>query len=211
MQAINRIRKHAVIRQWAAVPAWLLLLACAAPTHAQVVVLTHPASGDFVVVQNHPSPRTEAMQRANAKGRGGGWKQLLGSTVPGYGAMFCFRPPGGDVRYFVAEGKTTGSEAIKDARTQANAAARGSGTFTSICGNWHNRNAYPLEAQASHPAETRQASPASGMDNDGGLRKEGERGLIETLKQQVREQVACDPKQSTCPPPPKPTGTGVRG
>ncbi len=181
----------------------------AVPAHAQVVVLAHPASGDFVVVENRPSPRTEAMQRANAKGRRGGWKPLLSSTVPGYGAMFCFRPPGGDVRYFIAEGKATGSEAIKDARTQANAAARGSGAFTSICGNWNNRNAYPLEAQPALPVT---ATPAAATP-DAGPRKEGERGLIETIKGEVRERVTCDPTQSVdCKPARKPaSAAGVRG
>ncbi len=190
------------------------MLAGAFPASAQVVVLAHPPSGDFVIVQNRPSPRTEAMQRANAKGRGAGWKPLLSSTVPGYGAMFCFRPKGGDVRYFIAEGKATGKEAIADARARANAAATGTGVFTSICGNWNNLNTYPLEAQPGMPATRQAAGPLPG--DDAGPRKEGERGLIELIKHQVRDHVTCDPKQQPdkCPEPPPSRSnapTGVRG
>lgn len=190
-----------------------LLLATALPAHAQVVVLAHPASGDFVVVQNRPSPRTEAMQRANTKGRGDGWKVLLGSTTPGYGAMFCFRPKdGGEVRYFIADGKTTGKDAITDARAQANAAARGTGAFTAICGNWNNRNAYPLDAQSAPSATVRSAVTAPAVEHGSEApRKEAERGLTEAARRQIHEQVACDPKQNNCRPPPKPRGVGVRG
>ena len=193
------------------------MLAGAFPASAQVVVLAHPPSGDFVVVQNRPSPRTEAMQRANAKRRGAGWTLLLNSTAPGYGAMFCFRSQGGDVRYFIAEGKATGKEAIIAARMEANAAAAGTGAFTSICGNWHNLNTYPLEAQPGLPATRQAADRSSGMTpGDAGPRKEGERGLIELIKHQVRDHVACDPKQQPggCPetsPSRFKQAAGVRG
>lgn len=187
-----------------------LLLGWPLHSNAQVVVLAHPDSGDFVVVQNRPSPRTEAMQRANAKGRSGGWKPLLNSTASGYGAMFCFRPPGGDMRYFIAEGKATGSEAIKDARAQANAAARGTGATTAICGSWNNRNAHPLEARGAPPtAQPTVTAPVERSDE--APRKEGERGLLEAVKRQIHERMACDPKQNDCPPSPKPASVGVRG
>lgn len=188
-----------------------LLLAFALPTHAQVVVLAHPDSGDFVVVQNRPTPRAEALHRASAKGRTGSWKPLLSSTVPGHGAMFCFRPKGGEMRYFIAEGKATGTEAVTDARAQANAAARGTGATTGICGTWNNRNAYPLDALPSSSAPAPTAGRATVNHSGERPRKDGEGGLIETIKRQVRDQVACDPKQEPCRPPPKPVGTGVRG
>lgn len=189
-----------------------LLLGWPLHSNAQVVVLAHPDSGDFVVVQNRPSPRAEAMRRANARNRVGSWKPLLSSTVPGYGAMFCFRPKGGQMRYFIAEGKVTGSEATSDARAQANAAARGSGATTAICGNWNNRNAHPLDAQDASPATVRPTitTPAVDRGNEA-PRKEGERGLMETVRRQMHEQIACDPKQNNCPPPPKARSVGVRG
>ena len=190
-----------------------LLLACIPTAHAQVVVLAHAASGDFVVVQNRPSPRTEAMQRANAKGHSGGWKLLLSSATTGYGAMFCFRPKGGgDMRYFIADGKVTRQEAIADARAQANAAASNTGAITAICGNWHNRNLHPLEAQPGSPATPQQPGATTGpAPANTGPRKPDEGRVIETIKQEVREQVTCDPKQKPCPPPNKPAWIGVRG
>lgn len=189
-----------------------LLLGWPLHSNAQVVVLAHPDSGDFVVVHDRPSPRAEAMQRANARMHAGGWKLLLGSTVPGHGAMFCFRPKGAQMRYFIAEGKATGSEAIIDARTQANAAARGSGATTAICGNWNNRNAHPLDEQGKSSVTVRPIITPPAVDRgDETPRKEGQRGLMETVRQQMHERMACDPKQKNCPPPPKPRGVGVRG
>lgn len=189
-----------------------LLLGWPLHSNAQVVVLAHPDSGDFVVVQNRPSPRAEAMRRANARNRVGSWKPLLSSTVPGYGAMFCFRPKGGQMRYFIAEGKVTGSEATDDARAQANAAARGSGATTAICGNWNNRNAHPLDAQDASPATVRPTITIPAVDRrNEAPRKEGERGLMEAAKRRMHEQIACDPKQNNCPPPPKARSVGVRG
>lgn len=186
-----------------------LLLGWSFHSNAQVVVLAHPDSGDFVVVQNHPSSRAEATQRANARKRAGSWKLLLESAVPGYGAMFCFRQKGGDVRYFIAEGKVTGKEAITDARAQANTAASG-GAFTALCGHWNNRNAYSLEAQAS-PLVIPQSSGAA--DGGNGPRKESESGLVETVKGEVRKRFECDRKRkpNSCPPEPKGTSIGVRG
>ncbi len=189
-----------------------LLLGWPLHSNAQVVVLAHPDSGDFVVVQNRPSPRAVAMQRAEARKRAGGWKLLLDSAVPGYGAMFCFRAKGGPMRYFIAEGKATGSEAVEDARAQANAAARGTGAVTAICGNWNNRNAHPLGAQGASLATVRSAVTAPAGDQGNEVpRKEGERGLVETIRRRIHEQIACDPKQENCPPPPKPRSVGVRG
>jgi hypothetical protein len=193
-----------------------VLSASALPAFAQVVVLTHPDSGDFVVVQNRPAPRAEAMRRANAKGRQGGWQQQLVSMVPGYGAMFCFRPKGGQMRYFPVEGKATDTEAVSKARAQANAAARGSGAVTFICGTWNNRNAHPLDVAVPSPdAPSPIPTPAS-RNGPGGEapRREGEGGLIQTLREQVRERVTCDekaPKKEGCPPPPKRPSAGVRG
>ena len=195
-------------RHWlASMAMWLL---CATPTQAQVVVLIHPDSADFIVVQNHPSSRTEAMRRAAAKKPLGGWRPLLESTVPGHGAMFCFLPKGSQARYFIAEGKATEPTAVINARAQANAAARGTGAFTAICGTWNNRNAYPLETQTPFPAAPQSAGTGPAIDQ-GVPRGEGERGLIDTIKRQVRERMACDPKQNDCPPPSKSTATGVRG
>ncbi|MGX9721639.1 hypothetical protein [Stenotrophomonas acidaminiphila] len=189
-----------------------LLLGWPLHSNAQVVVLAHPDSGDFVVVQNRPSPRTEAMQRADARKHAGGWKLLLGSTVPGHGAMFCFRPKGAQMRYFIAEGKLTGSEAVNDARTQANTAARGSGATTAICGNWNNRNIHPLDAQDASPATVPPTITTPGVDRgEEAPRKDGERGLMETVRRQMHERMACDPKQNNCPPPPKPRSVGIRG
>jgi hypothetical protein len=187
-----------------------LLLSWPLHSNAQVVVLAHPDGGDFVIVQNRPSPRAEAMQRANARKHTDGWKLLLGSTVPGYGAMFCFRPKGSQMRYFIAEGKASGDEAIDDARAQANAAARGTGATTAICGSWNNRNAHPLEAQGAPP--TAQPTVTAPVERgDEAPRKEGERGLMEAVKRQIHERMACDPKQNNCPPSPKPASVGVRG
>lgn len=193
-----------------------VLSVSALPALAQVVVLTHPDSGDFVVVQNRPAPRAEAMQRANAKGRPSSWQQQLISTAPGYGAMFCFRPKGGQMRYFPVAGKASGSEAIDEARAQANAAARGSGAVTFICGTWNNRNAHPLDV-AVPSLDTPSPIPAPASRNGTGgeaPRRESEGGLIQTLREQVRERVTCDdkaPKKEGCPPPPKRPSAGVRG
>lgn len=189
-----------------------LLLGWPLHSNAQVVVLAHPDSGDFVVVQNRPLPRAEAMRRASARTRVGSWKLLLSSIVPGYGAMFCFRPKGAQTRYFIAEGKATGSEAINDARTQATAAARGSGATTAICDNWNNRNVHPLDAQGASPVTVRPTITKPAVDQgEEAPRKEGERGLMETVRRQMHERMACDPKQNNCPPPPKPRSVGVRG
>lgn len=86
------------------------------------------------------------MQRANSKRPGGGWKPILASRVPSHGAMFCFRPKGGEVQYFIAEGKDDSAAAIVAARSSAAAAAQGTGKTVYICGTWNNRNAHPLEA-----------------------------------------------------------------
>ena len=51
-----------------------LLLTCIPAAHARMVVPVHLASGDFVLAHNLPSPRAEAVQRANTQGRGGDWK-----------------------------------------------------------------------------------------------------------------------------------------
>lgn len=178
-----------------------LLLGCAVHSNAQVVVLAHPDSGDFIIVQNHPTLGIEAMQRANARKHAGDWKSLLSSTAPGYGAMFCFRPKGGQMRYFIAEGKTRGDEAIGEARAQANLAARSTGTTTAICGNWNNRNVYPLDVQGAPPPPLQPGAIAPAVD----------RGLMEAVRPQIRKQVTCDPQQNNCPPSRKPRSIGVRG
>lgn len=188
-----------------------LLALYTGPASAQVVVLAHPDSGNFVVIQNRTQARTEAMRQANAKGHNGGWKLLLSSSLPGHGAMFCFRPKGEQMRYFIAEGKPTAANAIVDARTQANAAASGSGAFTAICGSWNNRNTYALDA-LSLQATTGTTDITSDADRgDDRPQKESEHGLIETIKHQIREQVTCVPEQQPCTPPPKPAAIGIRG
>lgn len=180
-----------------------MLMLGAIPAQAQVVIWVRPANGGSIVVQNHPSSRTEAMRRANANKHRDGWKPLLESTVPGHGAMFCFLPQGGPARYFVVEGRATGTAAVIDARAQANAAAHGTGAVTSLCGRWNNHNAHPLQAQATPPT-----APPPGPEP---TRGESAPGLLDAIKQQVRERVTCDPARKNCPPPPRSTGTGVRG
>jgi hypothetical protein len=165
----------------------------AAPASAQVVVLAHPQSGDYVIVTNRASPRVVAMQQANKKGRAGGWKPLLASTLPGFGAIFCFRPKGGDVRYFVTVGLPSVREAISEARRQAAQAASASGATAYICGGpWENRNLYPIEAQA--PATD---NAATGDAAKGRIGDQSGPGLIDALKEEVRGNVTCD---STLPP-----------
>lgn len=162
-----------------------LLLACvflcALPpgARAQVVVLVHPETAKFVVVQNRPAPLAEATKRALMT-EPGGWDVILQSTVPGHGAMFCFRPKGAAARFFPVEGKATGAEAIKQARSLANAAAQGTGVTTGGCGLWNNRNAYPLDVAASGRAAPRPGSSASG--GSGEPRQEAGRGLLEAAK-----------------------------
>jgi hypothetical protein len=130
--------------------------------HAQVVVLVHPRSGHFVIVHDQPSPRAVARRKAFEDGRGGGWKPLLANTVAGAGAMFCFRPKGGgDVRFFVAQGKASMKEAVVDARQRAITAVAGSGPVVCICGIWINRNRYPLDPAADAPAEERRGATSS--------------------------------------------------
>ena len=178
---------------------------------AQVVVLGHAGTGKFVVVANEQASRAKASQRADARQTGGGWTTLVSSTMPGHGAMFCFRSKGGDVRFFPVEGKTSSTEAIASARAQANAATRGSGAFTSICGTWNNLNAYPMEALATAPDASGSSTAVPRASDDPGLRKDGQGGLIDAFKGEVRERVTCDPKRAPCPPPRKSTAVGVRG
>lgn len=131
---------------------------------AQVVVLAHPETGANVIVSNEQAPRTKAMQRANNKHPGGGWKPILASSVPGYGAMFCFRPKGGEVQYFIAEGKDEGAAAIIEARSSAAAAAQGTGKTVYICGTWNNRNVHPMEAPESEvPSKRGPSSTVTGV------------------------------------------------
>lgn len=137
-----------------------LLLACTPAVHAQVVVLTHPESGAFVVVSNTPDPKAQAMKQAYKKQLGNGWTTMLASIAPGYGSMFCFRPKGGQVNFFLVEGKDSGTDAITEARAQANAAARGTGATTYICGQWNNRNLHPLDSYPDLPSK----KPRSGGD-----------------------------------------------
>lgn len=200
-------RQDRNLRPWQ-LTVFILFAFYAGPCSAQVVVLAHPDSGNFVVVQDRPAAGQEATRQANTKGHNGGWTLLLSSTLPGHGAMFCFRPKGKQMRYFIAEGKATATDAIIDARAQASAAARGSGAFTAICGIWNNRNTYAL----SPPAITRtiDITPRADLVDDH-PRKENEHGLIETIKHQIREQLKCVPEQQPCPPPPKPAAIGVRG
>jgi hypothetical protein len=129
---------------------------------AQVVVLVHPRSGRFVIVHDQPSPRAVARRKALEDGRGRGWKPLLANTVAGAGAMFCFRPKGGgDVRFFVAQGKASMKAAVVDARQQAITAVAGSGPVVYICGIWFNRNRYPLDSAADAPAEELRGTTSS--------------------------------------------------
>lgn len=159
------------------------------PAPAQVVILAHPASGDFVVVTNRASPKVAAMQQAYKKGRGDGWKPLLSSTVPGFGAMFCFRAKGQDVRYFTAEGAASASEAIVRARNDAIAAARGTGATVYICGGpWENRNVHPLEAQEVVLNAPEEARPPTAAIADS-----AKPGLIGGVRREVQGVVACDP------------------
>lgn len=109
---------------------------------AQVTVLAHNgAPAATVSWSNAPDTWDRALRDANQ--RGGNYRSLLQSEVPGYGAVQCFTHAGRSY-YFVAEGHGSAAAADRQAFSYAQRQAP-QGVTIALCANWNNQNRYALQ------------------------------------------------------------------
>lgn len=109
---------------------------------AQVTVLAHNGTPARTVSWSD-APDTWDRANLEAGRRGGNYRMLHQSTVPGYGAVQCYTA-NGQSWYFVVEGYASAPEADRAAFAVAQANAP-RGTSIALCANWHNQNRYSLQ------------------------------------------------------------------
>lgn len=159
-------------------------LAGAAGQAPLLLVMGNVRSGRLHVISNRRSPaEAEAIQARHPAAAG--WKTLLLSDEPGYGAAVCVREAG-EVRFFVAHAQASFEDAARVAREFALQNEAGP-ERVELCGS-------PWEARA-------------GVDAPRSL----DEAALETIKRRIRGDVACDPARTDCPPKAKPAGIGSRG
>jgi hypothetical protein len=154
-----------------------------------VVVMGNTESGKLLVVSNQPDLEAVAARQARMI-RPTGWKTLLATSEPGFGAAFCVRH-GEVTRFFLAHAQPSMKDAISHAREFAAPYAAETAQEVRICGA-------PWNAQTGE-----------GLSRD--------EGVIDDLKDAIREEVACDRDAKEgdsgdrpCPAR-NPSFTGVRG
>jgi hypothetical protein len=162
------------------------------PRHAAgtvLVVMGNVETGKLLVVSNQSDAVSAAQSQARMI-RPTGWKTLLTTSEPGFGAAFCVRH-GDATRFFLAHAQPSMKEAISRARESAAPYAAETSQEARICGA-------PWNAQA-------------------GEMPPREEGVIDALKDAIREEVTCDrdakaadANSRPCPER-DPSFTGVRG
>ncbi len=154
-----------------------------------LVVMGNSETGKLLVVSNQPDLEAVAGRQARML-RPTGWKTLLVTSEPGFGAAFCVRH--GDVtRFFLAHAQPSMKDAISRAREFAARDAINAEQEARICG-----------------------APWNAHTGDMPSREEG---VIDELKDVIRKEVTCDRDANAgdadARPCPKqdPSFTGIRG
>lgn len=152
-------------------------------------------TGKLLVISHQSDAVSAAQAQAQAQAQAGmirptGWKTLLTTSEPGFGAAFCVRH-GDTTRFFLAHAQPSMKEAISHAREFAAPYAAETSQEAKVCGA-------PWNAQAG------EAPPR-------------EEGVIDDLKDAIRKEVTCDRDakagDTNARPCPRqdPSFTGVRG
>jgi hypothetical protein len=156
------------------------------PPERYLLVMGNSRTGKLLALGNRPT-REAAEATAARFPAATGWKTLLLTSEPGFGAAVCAREAG-ETRFFVAHAQDSLQEAVQMARD------------------------YALQNAVDHAAIELCGSPWQAGPGIEAPQSVGD-AIIDTIKQWVRGQVVCDPTVETCPDRPKsrPSAIGVRG
>lgn len=116
------------------------------PSHDPlIVILGNEETGKLIKLSNGPD-LLEAAQKQARTIRSTGWKTLLVSRAPGFGASVCVES-GGQFRFFIAHGLASQREAVGEARAAAKSYSSRSGGTEKICGAPWRAGHEPIEQE----------------------------------------------------------------